>query len=884
MDQKTFDVIGMTCASCAAHVEKAAASVAGVKEARVNLLKNSMEVDFDGDQKTLQDISAAVSKAGYEAHPRLEQKAVVSSETRATDAAQKEVESKKRQLIESLACAVPLFYIAMGGMLGWPVPPQLSGMQNMMNLALTELLLCIPILFINRHYFIGGFRSLIHGAPNMDALIALGSSASFAYSVVSLYQMANAFVAGDWAAAHIAMHGMYFESAGLILALITLGKFFEARAKGRTTGAIEALMNLTPKTAVVERDGKEETVSAADVRVGDILVVRAGSAIPVDGVVVEGESSVDESAITGEAIPVEKAVGAHVTGATVSVGGWFKMQAQAVGDDTTLAGIIRLVDEATSSKAPIERRADTIAGVFVPVVMVLALLTFIGWLFVFAPGDFAVALSHAVSVLVISCPCALGLATPTAIMVGTGLGASQGVLVKSAEALEGAAAATTVVFDKTGTLTEGKPSVTDVIAAEGVEKEDLIALAATLERKSEHPLAQAIVAYADAHFVDANPASVRVAQTQSEKNAELTDFMQVAGGGLTATLAGLKIAAGNRRLMEQEGVDLGGLEASANALASDAKTPLFFARDGKLVGIIAVADTIKPTSAKTILKLRAMGIQSIMLTGDQKTTAAVIGKKLNVDRVISDVLPSEKELQIRRLQESGENVIMVGDGINDAPALARAHIGIAIGAGTDVAISSADIVLMKSDPTDVAQAIELSKATLRNIKQNLFWALFYNAICIPVAMGFLAPVGVTLNPMIGAAAMGFSSVFVVTNALRLRTWKPKEIDVSHVRSVETQVQSGFGAQSKSVSTTATPVIVSAPKERKERMEKKLNVEGMSCQHCVAHVTQALEAVEGVSRVEVSLEDASAIVEFDGAVSDEALIAAVKNAGYEASIA
>ncbi|WP_455040335.1 heavy metal translocating P-type ATPase [Lancefieldella rimae] len=879
MDQKTFDVIGMTCASCAAHVEKAAASVSGVKEARVNLLKNSMEVDFDGDQETLQDISAAVSKAGYEAHPRLEQKAAVSSEARATDAAQKEVESKKRQLIGSLICAVPLFYIAMGDMLGWPVPPQLSGMRNMMNLALTELLLCIPILFINRHYFIGGFRSLIHGAPNMDALIALGSSASFAYSVVSLYQMANAFVAGDWAAAHIAMHGMYFESAGLILALITLGKFFEARAKGRTTGAIEALMNLTPKTAVVERDGKEETVSAADVRVGDILVVRAGSAIPVDGVVVEGESSVDESAITGEAIPVEKAVGVHVTGATVSVGGWFKMQAQAVGDDTTLAGIIRLVDEATSSKAPIERRADTIAGVFVPVVMVLALLTFVGWLFVFAPGDFAGALSHAVSVLVISCPCALGLATPTAVMVGTGLGASQGVLVKSAEALEGAAAATTVVFDKTGTLTEGKPSVTDVIAAEGVEKEDLIALAATLERKSEHPLAQAIVAYADMHS-----ASVPATQTQGEKNAELTDFMQVVGGGLTATLAGSKIAAGNRRLMEQEGVDLGGLEASANTLASDAKTPLFFARDGKLVGIIAVADTIKPTSAKTILKLRAMGIQSIMLTGDQKTTAAVIGEKLNVDRVISDVLPSEKELQIRRLQESGENVIMVGDGINDAPALARADIGIAIGAGTDVAISSADIVLMKSDPTDVAGAIELSKATLRNIKQNLFWALFYNAICIPVAMGFLAPLGVTLNPMIGAAAMGFSSVFVVTNALRLRTWKPKEIDVSHVGSVETQVQSGFDVQSKPICTTAIPVIVSVPKERKERMEKKLNVEGMSCQHCVAHVTQALEAVEGVSRVEVSLENASAIVELDGAVSDEALIAAVKNAGYEASIA
>ncbi len=872
MNQKTFDISGMTCASCAAHVEKAASSVSGVSVARVNLLKNSMEIDYDGGEKTLQEVSTAVSKAGYEAHLRLESAAAVSKETAVADASQKEVESKKRQLIGSLVAAVPLFYIAMGGMLGLPVPPQLVGMRNMLNLALTELLLCVPILFINRSYFIGGFRSLIHGAPNMDALIALGSSASFAYSVVSLYQMADAFATGDMQAAHAAMHGMYFESAGLILTLITLGKFFEARAKGRTTGAIEALMNLAPQTATVERHGKEEVVPIDSVHTGDILVVCAGESIPVDGVVCEGQALVDESAITGEPLPVEKTVDSHVTGATTSTSGWFKMQALAVGDDTTLANIIHLVDEATSSKAPVERLADAIAGVFVPVVIALALVTFIGWLVVFAPGDVAVALSHAVSVLVISCPCALGLATPTAIMVGTGLGASHGILVKSAEALEGTVNATTVVFDKTGTLTEGRPGVTDVIAAKGVRKQDLIELAAAIERKSEHPLAQAIVEYAEEEYAEAC--------TAAEKNLKLQDFEQVAGGGLTATNAGSKIVAGNARLMEQESVILGELIQHADTLAADAKTPLFFAKDGKLIGLIAVADEVKPTSEETITRLRALGIKSVMLTGDQATTAAVIGQKLKVNQVISDVLPSEKELQIRRLQESGEHVIMVGDGINDAPALARANIGVAIGAGTDVAISSADIVLMHSDPADVVRAIELSRATMRNIKQNLFWALFYNTVCIPVAMGLLAPLGITLNPMIGAAAMGFSSVFVVTNALRLRTWKPKEIDINRVEPIKTQVQSGFVASSTLSSVTAA----SAVKERKNVMEKKLNVEGMSCKHCVMHVTKALEAIEGVVKAEVSLEEKSAVIELDSDVSGEKLVKAVEDAGYEAHLA
>ena len=867
MDQKVFDVQGMTCASCSAHVEKAANSVSGVSEARVNLLKNSMEVDYDGNPDTLKQISDAVSKAGYEATPRSDKKdSAAAAKADATDASEKVVKQKRVELISSMAFAIPLLYLAMGEMMGAPVPPAVSGMNGMMNLALTELLLCIPILFICRHYFIGGFRSLLHGAPNMDSLIALGSAASFAYSVVSLYQMANAFVAGDVTAAHHAMHGMYFESAGLILALITLGKFFEARAKGHTTGAINALMNLAPKTAILVKDGVEQEVPAETVVVGDMLVVRAGQSIPVDGQVIEGEGSVDESAITGEPVPVSKTVGDSVTGATVSTGGWFKMRATAVGDDTTLAGIIRLVDEATSSKAPIERLADSIAGVFVPVVIGIALVTFVAWFGFVAPGDFAVALSHAVSVLVISCPCALGLATPTAIMVGTGLGASNGILVKSAEALEGAVRATVVVLDKTGTLTEGKPSVTDVLCAGSVSKDQLLEYAYALEQKSEHPLAQAIVTYVHEKLGKSEAGSL-----------DVQEFSQVAGGGLTAKVGEKHLVAGNARLMEQEGINTQELISQAQQLAEQAKTPLYFALEGKLLGIIAVADKVKQTSASTIDRLRAMGIKSVMLTGDQATTANVIGKELGVDQVISDVLPSQKESYIRQFQDAGENVVMVGDGINDAPALARANVGIAIGAGTDVAIESADIVLMKSDPADVATSIELSRATMTNIKENLFWALFYNTICIPVAMGLLYPFGISLNPMIGAAAMGFSSVFVVCNALRLRTWKPKNASsVTHQDAHDTKAV--IDVQSKSTNDT------SVSQKEESYMEKKLNVEGMSCQHCVAHVTQALEAVEGVSKATVSLDEKSAVVELFSDVSDSALVDAVVQAGYEATIA
>lgn len=867
MDQKVFDVQGMTCASCSAHVEKAANSVSGVSEARVNLLKNSMEVDYDGNPDTLKQISDAVSKAGYEATPRSDKKdSAAATKADATDASEKAVKQKRVELISSMAFAIPLLYLAMGEMIGAPVPPAVSGMNGMMNLALTELLLCIPILFICRHYFIGGFRAFLHGSPNMDSLIALGSAASFAYSVVSLYQMANAFIAGDIAAAHQAMHGMYFETAGVILALISLGKFFEARAKGHTTGAISALMNLAPKTAILVKDGVEQEVPAETVVVGDVLVVRAGQSIPVDGQLIEGEGSVDESAITGEPVPVSKVVGDSVTGATVSTGGWFKMRATAVGDDTTLAGIIRLVDEATSSKAPIERLADSIAGVFVPVVIGIALVTFAAWFVFVTPGDFAVALSYAVAVLVISCPCALGLATPTAIMVGTGLGASNGILVKSAEALEGAVRATVVVLDKTGTLTEGKPSVTDVLCAGSTSEDQLLEYAYALEQKSEHPLAQAIVTYAQEKLGES-----------ADSLVDIQEFSQVAGGGLIATVGEKRLVAGNARLMEQEGISTQELTSQAQQLAEQAKTPLYFALEGKLLGVIAVADKVKQTSASTIARLRAMGIKSVMLTGDQATTANVIGKELGVDQVISDVLPSQKESYIRQFQDAGENVVMVGDGINDAPALARANVGIAIGAGTDVAIESADIVLMKSDPADVATSIELSRATMTNIKENLFWALFYNTICIPVAMGLLYPFGISLNPMIGAAAMGFSSVFVVCNALRLRTWKPKNTS-SATRQDAHDTKPVIDVQTKSINDA------SASQKEESYMEKKLNVEGMSCQHCVAHVTQALEAVEGVSKATVSLDEKSAVVELSSDVADSALVDAVVQAGYEATIA
>ena len=854
--RETFDITGMTCAACASHVQKAASDVAGVTSANVNLLKNSMELDYDGTQATAAAVIDAIDKAGYGASRRNKTKGSEQNAERPSEVAVRAVAEKQHQLIISIIFSIPLFYVAMGPMFGWPLPPILSGSKNLMVLALTQLLLCVPILFVNRHYFITGFKTLWHRAPNMDSLIALGSAASAVWSIAQVYIMAWAVGSGDSAALMSAAHNLYFDSAGVILTLITLGKYFEARAKGKTTDAITKLMDLAPKTATVVRDGQELEVPVEDVAVGERLVVRAGQTVPVDGVVVEGSAAIDESAITGESVPVEKKSGDCVTGATVSTGGWFEMEARAVGDDTTLAGIIRLVDEATSSKAPIERLADKIAGVFVPIVIVIALGAFLVWMIL--TGDIAVALTHAISVLVISCPCALGLATPTAIMVGTGRGAANGILIKSADALETACNVDVVVLDKTGTVTAGAPKVTDVFLAPEVTESTLLKYACALERKSEHPLASAICTYSDEVMPEA------------DAGLTVTAFTQIPGGGLSATIDNTSVLAGNARLMASNNVDLGSLAERANFLAHDGKTALFFSADGKVLGLIAVADPIKSTSPEAIGRLRAMGARTVLLTGDQQTTAVAVAKQVGVDEVIAGVLPAQKEAKIRALQEQGHTIAMVGDGINDAPALARADVGIAIGAGTDIAISSADVVLMHSDPADIATAMELSHATMRTIKQNLFWALFYNAICIPVAAGVLAPLGIMLSPMLGAAAMGFSSVFVVSNALRLRTWKPVQTTPSDVPAAELAV---------------TVDNVECACERKERtMAKKLQVTGMMCQNCVKHVTKALEGIEGVSDVKVDLESGTATCEVADGVSDDALVAAVVDAGYEAQIA
>ena len=852
--RETFDIRGMTCAACSARVQRAAAGVDGVADARVNLLKNSMELDYDGDAATAGAVVAAIERAGYGAVRRAS-----AGEKGASSAPDPAEQSRKAahdilvRLVTSAFFSVPLFYLAMGPMLGWPEVPGLDGMRNMLAWALTQLLLCVPILVANRRVFAGGFRSLWHRSPNMDSLIALGSAASFAYSLAALYRMAWAFGAGDLAAAHGASHGLYLDSAGMILTLIALGKYFEARAKGKMTDAVAALVDLAPKTVTVVRNDAEVTVPAEELVVGDRIVVRAGEGVPVDGVVVEGSALVDESAITGEPVPAEKRVGDRVTGATMSTSGWFAMEATAVGQDTTLAAIVHLVDEATSTKAPIERVADRIAGVFVPVVIGIAALTLVVWMALGA--GFSIALGHAVSVLVISCPCALGLATPTAIMVGTDRGAANGMLIKSAEALEAACDVDQVVLDKTGTVTEGSPVVREVVCAYG---------------EGRAPGAGA-----------------------SGDAAAVEKFAQVAGGGLSAVVDGEPALVGNARLMAEGGVELGGLLAAGDGLAARGCTPLCFSAGGRALGMLAVADPVKPTSAAAVACLRAMGVRTLLLTGDQRLTAEAVAREVGVDEVVAGVLPDQKELKVRELQRAGRRVAMVGDGINDAPALARADVGIAIGAGADVAIDSADVVLMRSDPADVATAIELSRATMRNVKQNLFWALFYNTVCIPVTAGVLSPVGITLNPMIGAAAMGFSSVFVVGNALRLRTWKPRGV-VAAAEAASVDCGAGADAAVDGCNCAAcdasdkTCKTVPEGAEDKEKgtmtMEKKLKVEGMMCQHCVKHVTEALAAVEGVEKVDVSLEEGTATVQCAEGVTDDALLAAVRGADYACEMA
>lgn len=859
MKKEQFNVTGMTCAACSARVEKAVGRLPGVDKIAVNLLKNSMVVEYDETALDTQKIIGAVTEAGYGASLKdaaQQGKASKSMQASANDIARQEYEAVKKRLKLSLVFAVPLSYISMGHMMGWPLPEIFLGVENAMIFSLTLLLLVIPVVFINFKFFRVGFKTLFAASPNMDSLIAIGASASLVYGVYALYKIAYGFGHGDLALVHRFSMDLYFESAGMILTLITFGKFLEARAKGRTSDAITKLMDLAPKTAVVERDGAELEIPVEEVEKGDILVVRSGMSVPVDGVLTEGHAAVDESAITGESIPVEKETGSKVTGATVVKSGFFKMRADRVGEDTTLAQIVRLVDDATSSKPPIAKMADKVSGVFVPAVIGIALITAAVWLLLGESFEFA--LSNAIAVLVISCPCALGLATPTAIMVGTGRGAASGVLIKSAEALETVHEVNTIVLDKTGTITQGEPGVTDVLYSKSAGEAQLVKTAASLEKYSEHPLAQAIVKYAEQKNVQLAP---------------VTGFTQQAGRGIKGVMEGKGCFGGNRRMLEEAGLYDDNVKMLEEKLAAEGKTPLFFARDGILLGIIALADRVKPTSRAAIEEMKRMGLEVVMLTGDNARTAQAIQKEVGADRVVAEVLPQDKETEIRRLQQQGKKVAMVGDGINDAPALARADVGIAIGAGTDIAIESADLVLMKSDLLDVAGAVQLGHAVIRNIKQNLFWALFYNAICIPVAAGVFYPwFGIKLSPMLGALAMSFSSVFVVTNALRLRFFNP-------VYAADT-VADASGAAAHECRVEAVDILNTNKKERVDTMKKVLDIEGMMCQHCAAHVNKALSGIEGVEAVEVSLENKNAAVTLAADVSDEVLVKAVVDAGYE----
>lgn len=767
MAHEKFDVGGMTCASCQAHVEKAVSGVAGVSDVAVNLLSGSMVVDYDDSATSADAICRAVDRAGYSASP-VDAGGAPAGSPAAASAARLDNPTKKLEatadamrtrLVVSIVFLVPLFYIGMGHMFGWPLPSFLSDHMHAMTLALTELLLLLPILYENMSYFTNGFKSLWHRAPTMDALIAIGATASVAWSLFAMFVMADQYAMGDAMMANMtAMNNLYLESAGTILTLVTVGKYLETRSKAKTGGALEKLIDLAPKTAhVVAADGSEKDVPAEQLQPGDVIRVRPGESLPVDGIVLEGASSVDESALTGESIPVEKQAGETVNAATINRTGTFTFRATRVGADTSLAKIVQLVEDANATKAPIARLADKVAGVFVPVVICIATVVFAVWLALTA--SVSEAITSAVAVLVISCPCALGLATPVAIMVGTGRGAEMGVLFKSAEALENLRGIDTVVLDKTGTITKGKPAVTDVVPAEGTSKKALLKLAATLEANSEHPLAEAIMDHTRGLGIVPREAS---------------DFAAVPGKGVTAQEGANQVAAGNAKLMAELGVAVD--EAALEAFAHDGKTPLIFAKNGELVGTIAVADEVKPTSKAAIEALRRLGVRAVMLTGDNRTTAEAIGRGvgLSSDAVIADVLPADKERHVRELQDKGHKVAMVGDGINDSPALARADVGLAIGAGTDIAKEGADVILMHSDLLDVGRAIELSRAVIRNIKQDLFWALFYNAIGIPLAAGVFYPLlGWQLSPMFGAAAMSLSSVCVVTNSLRLRGFRPR---------------------------------------------------------------------------------------------------------------
>ena len=857
MKKETYNITGMSCASCSAAVTRAVEKLEGAKDVNVNLMQNKMTLELS-DGLTDEMVIKAVEDAGYGASVKKDIKS--ESSKKQTDTAEDYATELKLRAIVSFIFMVPLMYFGMGGMFNAPFPKSFTGDGGKLLLAITELLLVIPIIFTGRKFFISGFKHLFKRNPNMDTLIAIGSGTSFLYSIYSLYMLAYFISIGDVKSSMPFGMNLYFDTAGTILTLITLGKYLEARSKKKTTEAISKLVNLIPDKAVILRDGVESEVLVSEVEAGDIVVVKAGETVPVDGVIVNGSGAVDEAMVTGESIPVEKNTDDRVTGGTISRSGYFSFRATNVGEDTALYKIISLVEEAAGSKAPISRLADKISGVFVPVVLCISFLTFIIWLFV--RGDFSFALNMAVAVLVISCPCALGLATPAAIMAGTGKGAEKGIIIRNVVSLEVAHKIDTVVLDKTGTITEGRPKVTDIFVND-IDETEFISLAATLESASSHPLANAVTEYAKAKNIEI-------------KRAETLETIE--GRGIAGEINGQALYAGNAAYMQELGITDNRFKAKADELHNLGKTVLYFARgkDKKeLIGIIAVADVIKEGSKEAVRELNQIGIDVVMLTGDNERTALAIGRETGVNRVVAEVKPIGKEAEIRRLKEKGKTVMMVGDGINDAPALAGADVGVAIGTGADVAVDTADIILMHSDLRDVPYAIMLSNEVVKKIKENLFWALFYNALCIPVAAGvFFAAFGLRLNPMIGALAMSFSSVFVLSNSLRLRFFTPKYKKVK----ARTQITQSQPKQNEKKAQTDETKDNSYTKEDIV-MEKTIDIEGMSCAHCVKHVTEALDAIDGV-KAEVSLENKNAKVSLQKEVSDDVLKEAVVKAGYE----
>ena len=849
--KEKYNVTGMTCSACSSRVEKAVGKMPEINAVTVNLLTNSMVVEYDDGKLTPDAIIKTVVDAGYgaslaEANGSQAKKS--SANAPKVNPAEEQMKDFKIRLIVSFAFLIPLMYVSMGHMIGLPLPSFLAGHENAVSFAFTQFLLCLPVIGINIKYFINGFKNLWHRAPNMDSLIAIGSAASLVYGIFAIYRMSYGLGAGDMELVKKYHMDLYFESSAMILALITFGKFLEARSKGKTSEALEKLLDMAPKTAIVERNGEEIEIPAEDVILNDIVIIKPGSSIPVDGVVLEGETSVDESAITGESIPVHKEVGMTVIGATINKSGYIKMRATKVGENTTFSQIIRLVEEASATKAPIAKLADKIAGVFVPTVIGIALVTAAVWLGL--GKDFEFALSSAITVLVISCPCALGLATPVAIMVGTGKGAENGILIKSGEALETLHSVKTVILDKTGTITEGKPKVTDILST--VDTKEFLSVAAGIESMSEHPLAEAII---------------EKAREDGVSFAEANSFEAISGKGVKARMGNDTFLAGNARLMNESGVDLSEVSDRLEKLADQGKTPLVFAKNKNIYGIIAVADVVKPTSKAAIDELKKLGIETVMLTGDNTRTANGIGKDLGLDRIIADVLPQDKERVVSEVQAGGKTVAMVGDGINDAPALVRSDVGVAIGSGTDVAAQSADVILMKNDLLDVVSAIRLSKAVIKNIKQNLFWAFFYNCLGIPLAAGVFSGIGLRLTPMFGAAAMSMSSVFVVTNALRLRKFMPNKADGSEQTKHEVALCKEEKIIIKNINT----------EEKENTTMITLKIEGMMCQHCVKHVKNALEGA-GALDVVVSLEEKQATMNAPAEMAEK-LAQAVIDADY-----